>query len=248
MTPKGKETLAWIEKFGNDQVSGALERISDGTSPQVILEGINAYASALRARRLGAPEILAKKKEGEIKVVSGYRPGIVANCLDMQMRYYAPNHGFGAVFEALLATQMGELVPRLSNPKNEVFAALDGRGEIAGVVWIDGELGMGKAHLRFFIVDMKMAGKGVGRMLMDAAMKFVDGNEIEECHLWTFKGLHAARKLYDKAGFVLVDEGFKTPWGSEVWVQHFVRKRDGKKDEELSESGFSTIQKESTAS
>jgi GNAT superfamily N-acetyltransferase len=128
---------------------------------------------------------------------------------------------------------MADLVPRLCKPENEVFTAVDVRGGIVGTLWMDGNVlgDASRAHLRFFIVDEKLAGQGVGRMLVNAAMKFMDEGG-KECHLWTFRGLHSARKLYDKAGFEIVDEGWKSPWGTELWVQHFVRKLGGKTAEE----------------
>jgi DNA-binding MarR family transcriptional regulator/GNAT superfamily N-acetyltransferase len=232
LTPKGKDTLEGIEKFAKEQVGGALEKLPSGATPRMVLEGINSYASAWRAKRLGL-EISASSEDkhkgmgGDITVLKGYRPGVVARCLDMHMRYYSQHHGFGASFEILLATGMADLVPRLCEPENEIFTAVDGRGEIVGTLWMDGnDLGdASKVHLRFFVVEV--AGRGVGKMLVNAAMKLADETG-KECHLWTFKGLLSARKLYDQAGFEIVDEGWNSPWGTELWVQHFVRKLGGK--------------------
>ena len=39
--------------------------------------------------------------------------------------------------------------------------------------------------------------------------------------MWTFEGLGAARHLYEKAGFRLVEEHKGTQWGSEVNEQRF---------------------------
>jgi GNAT superfamily N-acetyltransferase len=235
LTPKGKETLEGIERFAKEQVGSALEKLPSGANPMMVLEGINSYASAWRARRLGleisvSSKNKAKETHEDIVVLKGYRPGVVARCLEMHMRYYSQHHGFGSLFEVMLATGMSDLVPRLCKPENEVFAAVDGKGEIVGTVWMDGNDldDASKVHLRFFVVDEKVKGRGVGRMLVEAAMKFVDESGKEECHLWTFRGLHPARKLYDKAGFEIVDEGLKNMWGSELWVQHFVRKLGGK--------------------
>ena len=40
-------------------------------------------------------------------------------------------------------------------------------------------------------------------------------------HLWTFQGLDAARKLYEKNGFTLVEEHSFTDWGSPITEQKF---------------------------
>jgi hypothetical protein len=40
-------------------------------------------------------------------------------------------------------------------------------------------------------------------------------------YLWTFEGLHAARHLYEKAGFALAIEQRGTQWGAEVNEQQY---------------------------
>lgn len=79
------------------------------------------------------------------------------------------------------------------------------------------------AHLRSFIVDSTTQGKGVGRRLINAAMEWADNRGFEEVELWTFKGLDAARKLYEGVGFELKEEMRSERWGTELIVQRFVR-------------------------
>ncbi|MFP3710951.1 MarR family transcriptional regulator, partial [Paraburkholderia sp. SIMBA_009] len=51
----------------------------------------------------------------------------------------------------------------------------------------------------------------------------VDALDIDETYLWTFKGLDAARHLYESAGFVLTQEAEGTQWGGAVVEQRFSR-------------------------
>jgi GNAT superfamily N-acetyltransferase len=85
------------------------------------------------------------------------------------------------------------------------------------------------ARLRAFVVDSNIHGKGVGRKLVSAAIEWADKQGFEETELWTFKGLNAARKLYDGFDFVLMEEVLSWKWGKELMVQHFVRKAGGKR-------------------
>ena len=97
---------------------------------------------------------------------------------------------------------------------------------IVGMVAIDGEdLGPGIAHLRWFIVEDGVRGQGVGRELLDAAVRFSDRQGFHQIQLWTFCGLDAARRLYEAQGFELVEERPGRQWGSEVMEQHFLRRR-----------------------
>ena len=90
---------------------------------------------------------------------------------------------------------------------------------------IDGEdLGPGTAHLRWFIVEDGLRGAGIGRSLLTAAVAFCDRQGFAEIHLWTFKGLDAARRLYEAHGFAVAAEAVGRQWGTEVVEQKFVRR------------------------
>lgn len=166
------------------------------------------------------------------------------------MSFYGPHtsFGFGVVFEGKLASGLAALLPRLDGIRNQVWCAVqaagDGSEKVVGVVWINGEDlnakstdgeqedgkggdGGKKAHLRFFIVDDSARGKGVGKKLLTEAVNFCDEKGFEECQLWTFKGLSAARKLYDGLGFEIVSEVIAQPWDVEILLQHMTRKRGG---------------------
>lgn len=219
LTPAGWKTLAKINAFAQEQVTQALNQLSPA-SAESILNGLRQYASALQTQRLGKPT----QNASNVVVKSGYRPGVLARVMEMQMQYYGSNWGFGSTFESELSVDVGKLLLRLDKPQNEVWAAMDGN-RIVGAVFIDGEnLGPDKAHLRAFIVDDGIRGGGVGRRLIQEAVVFSDRLGYPETHLWTFKGLSAARRLYLSCGFVQESEMETIKWGKELTVQHLVRK------------------------
>lgn len=93
-----------------------------------------------------------------------------------------------------------------------------------GSVAIDGARAAGQgAHLRWFITSDLVRGTGAGTALLSAAMVFCQSRRYQHVYLWTFEGLHAARHLYDKAGFRLVRQQRGTQWGREVTEQRFER-------------------------
>ncbi|MGF6875506.1 GNAT superfamily N-acetyltransferase [Paraburkholderia sp. MM5477-R1] len=95
-------------------------------------------------------------------------------------------------------------------------------GRTLASVVIDGDNDTGVAHLRWFIVDDSLRGSGIGRQLLSHAMRFVD-ERFDETYLWTFKGLDAARHLYESFGFRLSEESEGTQWGTRVVEQRFNR-------------------------
>lgn len=156
---------------------------------------------------------------------TGYRPGVIGRCVEMHATYYAREFGFGRAFEAKVAAELAEFSDRLNRPLNQLWTALrDGR--IVGTVAIDGEdLGGGGAHLRWFIVADDTRGTGIGKRLLSAATGFCERLGFRETQLWTFRGLDAARRLYEADGFILEEERSGRQWGKEMLEQRFVRRK-----------------------
>lgn len=160
----------------------------------------------------------------EIEIVRGYLPAILGRVTTMHAEFYSANYDFGIEFETKVASEMAEFLPRTAGSANEIWTAVCDC-EIVGSISIDGEdIGNGIAHLRWFVMDDKARGSGTGKMLLNKAIEFVDSFGFAETHLWTFKSLDAARRLYEGAGFVLVNEQAGTQWGTKVLEQKFVRK------------------------
>ena len=144
----------------------------------------------------------------------------------MHAAYYSREHGMGGVFERKVAEGLAEFWPRLVNPRNRLWLATTAgqNGQIVGSIAIDGEdLGDGQAHLRWFIQDDGCRGQGVGSALLRRAIEFVDQERFIRTVLWTFKGLDAARHLYERNGFRLVEEYAGTQWGVNLMEQRFER-------------------------
>jgi N-acetylglutamate synthase-like GNAT family acetyltransferase len=159
----------------------------------------------------------------EIQISPGYRAGLIGRVIDMHMAYYAPFAGFGQRFESVLAGGLASFCDRLHHPNNQIWLAIQDQ-QIIGSLAIDGEdLGNNTAHLRWFIMDDKVRGTGVGCRLLTQALQFVDLQKFEETHLWTFKGLNAARHLYEKNDFKLVEENLGNQWGTDILEQRFCR-------------------------
>ena len=219
LTRQGRRTLAAITSFAEGRVEAAVAPL-EATVRREILNGLVSYSAALRHGRI------CHEFDGcnpGVNIKEGYVPGIVARIVEMHMAYYTATVGFGVAFEARVAGDLAEFIRRRENSRNGLWYA-ERNGRIVGSVAIDGEdLGEGRAHLRWFIVDDGLRGAGVGRALLRQALRFCDDQAFSEIHLWTFQGLDAARRLYEKNGFRLTEEYHGDQWGSEVLEQKFVR-------------------------
>jgi GNAT superfamily N-acetyltransferase len=151
----------------------------------------------------------------------------------MHATYYARYVGFGAPFEAKVASELAEFCLRCEPDRDGLWLAQD-NDIIHGCVVVDGshyrESG---AHLRWFITSDEMRGKGVGSRLLGAAMAFCRARDYRHVYLWTFDELHAARHLYEKHGFKLARTQRGSRWGKEVNEQLFTlgeRSSEGRSD------------------
>lgn len=218
LTAKGHDTVATINAYGTRRVVEALAHL-DETQQRTVASGLAAYAQALAQCRDAA---LAETTP-QISLVTGYQPGAIGRIAQMHGEYYARHHDFGAFFEGKVASGVAEFATRLSSPVNQIWLAMR-EGKIVGSVAIDGEdLGQQQAHLRWFILDDSCRGTGIGRRLLSEAMAFCDSLQFSAVQLWTFKGLDAARKLYESFGFTLTREWQGDQWGKMMTEQQFTR-------------------------
>ncbi|ANN70683.1 bifunctional helix-turn-helix transcriptional regulator/GNAT family N-acetyltransferase [Bordetella bronchialis] len=228
LTRKGAALRERIDRFATDQVSKALRQLTPGDQ-QALLRLLALYGNALSrdnpnlANTAGDAEadIGAPPDDDTGRIEQGYVPGCIGDIAALHARYYARTVGFGVFFERKVATELGAYAETLPAPGKGMWLYTEG-GRVLGSVVIDGDMAAREAHLRWFIVDETLRGRGVGRALLGRAMDFADAWYDRTC-LWTFRGLDAARHLYESVGFGLAEEAAGSQWGEPVTEQRFIR-------------------------
>ena len=153
-------------------------------------------------------------------IETDWQPGLIGEIAAAHGRYYAENWRFGLVFEAQVATGCAAYMKR-AGPQDLTLSVWQ-ESRFAGSLILDlnDPDAPGQAHIRWFIVTSP--GRGLGRMLLVRAMAHLDQRELP-CFLTTFKGLDAARTLYEEFGFVLSEQKSDKTWGTRVEEQRFDR-------------------------
>ena len=150
----------------------------------------------------------------------GYVPGLIGEIAAAHGRYYAANWQFGVGFEAKVARECTAYMARMDDTDLTLSAWSDGCFLGSLTLDLNDPDAPGLAHLRWFIVTP--SGQGLGRQMMSQAMAQLDQAGLP-CFLTTFRGLDAARRLYEDFGFTLTDAADGESWGTRVVEQRFER-------------------------
>jgi GNAT superfamily N-acetyltransferase len=157
----------------------------------------------------------------DITIVRGPTPDAPGCIVELHASYYAEHWGFGEYFESKVASGVAEFLDRYDPARDGLWLATVA-GRVEGAIAIDSSRAHAEgAHLRWFIVSESMQGRGVGGQLLRVAMDFCREHDYPRVYLWTFLGLDAARHLYEREGFVLVEQKRGDQWGTEVLEQRW---------------------------
>ena len=154
-------------------------------------------------------------------ITRGYAPGAIGRVVEMHGRYYSAAWNFGPHFECEVAAELAEFMGRYDPARDGFWLAWRGERIVASVT-LDHLGDEDGARVRWFVAEPGMQGSGVGRLLFDALLAFAAEPGQTRLHLWTFAGLAAARRLYDRAGFVVTEETDENDWGPVIRAQKMV--------------------------
>lgn len=156
-----------------------------------------------------------------IELAKGYVPGSIGRIAELHGTYYHEYWNFTVSFEAKVAAELSEFLTRYDEKRDGFWtASLKGRAE--GSIAIDGiHAEKEGAHLRWFIISDVLRGRGIGNRLINESLNFCRNKGYKRIYLWTFEGLNAAKHLYEKNGFKLVEQHKGIQWGTEVSEQRF---------------------------
>jgi DNA-binding MarR family transcriptional regulator/predicted GNAT family acetyltransferase len=195
LTSRGTEVFARLDALSNDQIRGLLAPLSPGQRRD--LTAAMARVQEIAGPRPGRPAAV---------VLRPPEPGDLGWVVQANGALYAAQYGWDASYEALVARVVADYAERTQQPgpgpRREAGWIAEVEGERAGCVFC-----MRKsdtvAQLRLLLVEPRARGLGVGGRLVDECVSFARRAGYEQMVLWTNDVLHAARRIYQRAGFEL---------------------------------------------
>jgi len=193
MTEAGAAARVVLDERSASENRRLLDGLDDGDQRR-LLEALETVRELLGDAR-AAPTIVLRNAE----------PGDLGWLVERHGALYAQEHGWrDPRFEALCARIVAEFADD-HDPAREATWMAEVNGRRAGCIMCV-DRGDGVAQLRLLLVEPAARGLGLGTRLVDECVRFATRAGYHEMRLWTNSVLRAARRIYERAGFTLVEE------------------------------------------
>jgi DNA-binding MarR family transcriptional regulator/N-acetylglutamate synthase-like GNAT family acetyltransferase len=149
------------------------------------------------------------------------RPGDMGLVVANQAVVYAREFGWNSEYEALVAEIVSKFIREFDRTCERCWIA-EKDGKMVGSVFVVRQ-DESTAKLRLLYVDDCARGLGIGRRLVDECLRFAKQAGYQRMVLWTNSVLADARRIYEKAGFQLVEEAPHHSFGKDLVGQVWAR-------------------------
>ncbi len=192
LTEQGQNAFALINARARRGIEAMLDKVPAEDQDRLV-EAMRTIEGLLSAQpEHKAPYILRPPRPGDMGWVV-HRHGVL----------YTQEYGWDETFEVLVAGIVARFMQRY-DPERERCWIAEKDGENIGSVFLVKKSNT-VAKLRLLLVEPKARGLGVGKRLVDECAGFGRQAGYKKIVLWTNSVLLAARHIYEKAGFQLVE-------------------------------------------
>jgi DNA-binding MarR family transcriptional regulator/GNAT superfamily N-acetyltransferase len=208
LTRKGKSIFKKLNQLSEDQACGILQRLPP-----------TGQASLISALSAIERQLLPDAREKPNIVLRPHRPGDMGWVVHREGALYAQEYGFDETFEALVARIVAEFICEF-DPRRERcwIAEVDGQN-VGHIFLVKHPTEPSTAKLRLLLVEPSARGLKVGSALVNECVSFAKAVGFKKITLWTQSILMAARHVYEKAGFHLVEEKANFQFGKNLISQ-----------------------------
>lgn len=128
---------------------------------------------------------------------------------------YAQEYGWDWTYEALISKILGEFIASFDPAKEDAWIAERAEQIVGSIFLMKSDVRL-VAKLRLLYVEPHARGAGVGRRLVETCVARARELGYRRITLWTNDVLTAARRIYELAGFRLIDEGSHRSFGKDL--------------------------------
>lgn len=208
LTARGRETAALLDERSRESVGALLATVPAGDRPR-LAEAMHTVRTLLSHGRPPRREDVVLREPG---------PGDLGWIVQRNAALYAAEYGWNTDYEGLVARIVADFAEDHDPHLERVWIAeLDGRP--VGCVMCVRDDAPGTARLRLLLVEPDARGLRIGDRLVEAVIDFARDGGYRDLVLWTNDVLSAARRIYQRHGFVLVAEKPHRSFGADLLGQ-----------------------------
>ena len=189
LTTDGRRAFAHLDRLQGTAIDSLLAPLDEGQRSQLV-----AAMGEIRRVLDGPP-----RRAGV--VLRAPEPGDLGWVVERHGARYAAEYGWDATFEALVARIVADFAERRDTDRQAAWIA-EVDGQRVGCVFCTAADTADSAQLRLLLVEPVARGSGVGTRLVDECLRFAKRAGYARITLWTNDVLIAARRIYERAGFV----------------------------------------------
>ena len=206
LTTRGRKAFAPLDERSNRDVAAMLDGLSL-TKRKQLVEAIQTIRGLLGDHVEPKVPYLLRQHE----------PGDMGWIVHRQAILYAEECGWDGTYEALAAEIVAQFIKNY-DPKRERAWVAEKDGERVGAVFV-AKASDETARLRLLHVEREARGMGIGKRLVEECIRFARQAGYQKMTLWTQSILHAARGIYKKAGFQIVNEQKHHSFGKDLTAE-----------------------------
>jgi GNAT superfamily N-acetyltransferase len=149
------------------------------------------------------------------------QPGDLGWMISRHGELYASEYGWNARIEMLAARELAAFAERDDRERERAWIA-ELRGRRAGSIACT-RRAPDVAQLRMLLVEQDARGHGIATQLVDACVGFAREAGYQSMLLWTASVLTSARRLYERAGFELIEQEPFSEFGPTLVAEYWGR-------------------------
>ncbi|HTV71200.1 MAG TPA: helix-turn-helix domain-containing GNAT family N-acetyltransferase [Rhizobiaceae bacterium] len=207
LTDKGRAALGELKAAADHDVSELTKPLGSEDRAR-LATAMATVETVLSIRRQPEPVMLRPHEIGDVGWV-----------IERQSRMYASEYGWNGEYEALVCEIGADFIRNFKTGKDFCWVA-ERDGVRLGAVFLIGRAD-GDGQLRMLHVERDARGQGVGSMLIGQCVETARRVGYPKLVLWTNDVLSDARRLYERAGFMLAEEERHHSFGKDLVGQNW---------------------------